>query len=65
MSPISWPESSTVADLDHLWRVGQLRLLKARRHVAHDVSGGWVVPRFEPVMRTTQRAGSHDGGETS
>ena len=28
-------------------------------------SGGTVVLWFEPLMRTTQRAGSHDGGETS
>jgi hypothetical protein len=28
-------------------------------------SGGCVVGWFEPVMRTTQRAGSHDGGDTS
>ena len=28
-------------------------------------SGGCVVPWLEPLMRTSQRAGSHDGGETS
>ena len=27
--------------------------------------GGWVDPWFDPVMRTTQRAASHEGGETS
>jgi hypothetical protein len=28
-------------------------------------SGGCVVPEFEPLMRTTQRAASQEGGDTS
>ena len=65
MSPTSWPESSTVATsticgasvICDSWKLVETSLTT--------VSDGCVVPWFEPVTRTTQRAGSQDGGDTS
>ena len=65
MSPISCPESSTVPT-STIW--GESVSCDSWKLVETSLttdSGGCVDPWFDPVMRTTQRAASHDGGETS
>jgi hypothetical protein len=67
MSPTSWPDSST-GDLHRAgWPVSRRagRLDEAGVRLAEHRHLRRRVDRAEPLMRTLQRVGSQDGGDTS
>ena len=66
MSPTSWPDSSMLATCVPLAvsSISPDSMKPVDTSLTID-SGGVCVFRPEPLMRTLQRARSHDGGETS
>ena len=66
ISPMSWPASSTV----ETWTVPPWSSIRPDSMKLVEISltidnAGVRVDSPEPPMRTAQRVGSHDGGETS